>query len=122
MARPGWIDDAGRRARNRLQADASETVIGHCDWLADNLRWSGDDLLVVVHDWDSVTAGSEAVLAGFAAAWYSTISANELATVEDTEHFLAAYGDARGRQFSADELRRSWAAGVWTRTYDAKYQ
>jgi len=40
-------------------------ICGHCDWLADNLRWSGDDLLVV-HDWDSVTAGSKAVLAGFA--------------------------------------------------------
>src|SRR3984885_4811832 len=50
VAGPGWIDDAGRRARDRLQAGASETVIGHCDWLADNLRWSGDDLLVV-HDW-----------------------------------------------------------------------
>jgi hypothetical protein len=121
VAGPGWIDDAGRRARDRLQAGASETVIGHCDWLADNLRWSGDNLLVV-HDWDSVTADSEAVLAGFAAALYSTISANELATVEDTEHFLAAYGDARGRQFSAGELQRSWAAGVWTRAYDAKYQ
>ena len=33
-----------------------------------------------------------------------------------------AYGDARGRQFSADEIQRSWAAGVWTRAYDAKYQ
>jgi hypothetical protein len=121
VAGPGWIDDAGRRARDRLQAGGSETVIGHCDWLADNLRWRGDDLLVV-HDWDSVTADSEAVLAGFAAALYSTISANELATVEETEQFLSTYGDARGRQFSADELQRSWAAGVWTRAYDAKYQ
>ena len=118
---PGWIDGAGRRARDRLQAGASEAVIGHCDWLAGNLRWSGDNLLVV-HDWDSVTADSEAVLAGFAAALYSTVSAEELATVEETEQFLAAYGDARGRRFSEDELQRSWAAGVWTRAYDAKYQ
>jgi hypothetical protein len=71
VAGPGWIDGAGRRARDRLQAGASEAVIGHCDWLAGNLRWSGD---------------------------------------------------ARGRQFSADELQRSWAAGVWTRAYDAKCQ
>ncbi len=96
-------------------------VIGHCDWLAGNLRWSGDELLVV-HDWDSVTADSEAVLVGFAAALYSTVSADELATVEETERFLDAYRDARSRQFSADELERSWAAGVWTRAYDAKYQ
>jgi Phosphotransferase enzyme family len=118
---PAWIDHAGRRARDRMQAGVSEAVIGHCDWLASNLRWSGDHLLVV-HDWDSVVADSEAVLAGFAAALYSTVSANKPATVEETEQFLAAYGDARGRQFSADELERSWAAGVWTRAYDAKHQ
>jgi Phosphotransferase enzyme family len=116
-----WIDDAGRRARDRLRAGESDAVIGHCDWLAGNLRWNGDALLVV-HDWDSVTADSEAVLVGFAAALYSTLSADDLATVEDTERFLAAYCQARGREFSADELQRSWAAGVWTRAYDARYQ
>jgi Phosphotransferase enzyme family len=116
-----WIDDAGRRARDRLRAGESEAVIGHCDWLAGNLRWNGDALLVV-HDWDSVIADSEAVLVGFAAALYSTVDAQELATVENTEQFLDAYCQARGRTFSTDELQRSWAAGVWTRAYDAKYQ
>jgi hypothetical protein len=96
-------------------------VIGHCDWLAGNLRWSKDALLVV-HDWDSMTADSEAVLAGFAAALYSTVSADDLATVEETERFLVAYGYARGRALTTDELEWSWAAGVWTRAYDAKYQ
>jgi len=81
VAGPAWIDDTGRRARDRLRAGASEAVIGHCDWLAANLRWNGDKLLVV-HDWDSVTADSEAVLAGFAAALYSTVSVEQLATVE----------------------------------------
>jgi len=118
---PEWIDDAGRRARDRLRAGESEAVIGHCDWLAGNLRWAGD-VPLVVHDWDSVIADSEAVLAGFAAALYSTVDVDRLATVEDTERFLAAYCHARGREFSADELQRSWAAGVWTRAYDAKYQ
>jgi hypothetical protein len=121
VAGPQWIDDAGHQARDRLRAGGSETVIGHCDWLAGNLRWSGGALLVV-HDWDSVIADSEAVLAGFAAALFSTISADALATVEDTERFLAAYCHARGREFTAAELERSWAAGVWTRAYDAKCQ
>ena len=121
VAGPQWIDDAGSRARDRLRATESETVIGHCDWLADNLRWNGDALLVV-HDWDSMTADSEAVLVGYAAALYSTVSAHEVATVEDTERFLVAYCHARGRELSAGELERSWAAGVWTRAYDAKYQ
>jgi hypothetical protein len=120
-AGPQWIDDAGSRARDRLRAGASEAVIGHCDWLAGNLRWSGDELLVV-HDWDSTAADSEAVLVGFAAALYSAVNQDDLATVEETERFLEAYCDARDRAFSADELQRSWAAGVWTRAYDAKYQ
>lgn len=89
VAGPEWIGDAGRRARDRLRASDSEAVVGHCDWLAGNLRWSGEKLLVV-HDWDSMTADSEAVLVGFAAALYSTASADELATVEDTERFLLA--------------------------------
>jgi hypothetical protein len=116
-----WIDDAGRSARDRLRGSESEAVIGHCDWLAGNLRWS-DNTLLAVHDWDSMIADGEAVLVGFAAALYSTTSTDELATVEDTEQFLVAYCHARGRKFSADELERSWAAGVWTRSYDAKYQ
>jgi hypothetical protein len=121
VAGPQWIDDAGRQARDRLRAGGSEAVIGHCDWLASNLRWSGD-ALVVVHDWDSMTADSEPVLAGFAAALYSTVSANELATIRDTERFLIAYCQARGRKFTRNELERSWAAGVWTRAFDAKHQ
>ncbi|MGD0560505.1 MAG: phosphotransferase [Streptosporangiaceae bacterium] len=121
VAGPAWIDDTGRRARDRLRAGASQAVIGHCDWLAANLRWNGDKPLVV-HDWDSVTVGSEAVLAGLAAALYSTVSVKELATVEETQRFLVAYCDAHGRELSADELEQSWAAGVWTRAYDAKYQ
>jgi hypothetical protein len=76
----------------------------------------------VVHDWDSMTADSEDVLVGFAAALYSTVSADELATIEDTERFLVAYCRARGREFTPAELERSWAAGVWTRAYDAKCQ
>jgi hypothetical protein len=118
---PQWVDRAAGCARDRLRAGVGEAVIGHCDWLADNLRWRGDELLVV-HDWDSAAADSEAVLAGFAAALYSTVSPDELATVEETGRFLDAYCDARGQAFSADELQRSWAAGVWTRAYDAKYQ
>lgn len=118
---PHWIEDAGHHARDRLRAGGSEAVIGHCDWLAGNLRWSGGALLVV-HDWDSMVADSEAVLAGFAAALFSTVSADELATVAETEQFLAAYCQARGREFTPADLERSWAAGLWTRAYDAKCQ
>jgi hypothetical protein len=96
-----------------------EAVVGHCDRLADNVRWQGDELLVG-HDWDSAVADTEAVLAGFAAALYSTVSPDQLATVKETTRFLAAYCDARGHAFSRDELERAWAAGLWTRASDAK--
>jgi hypothetical protein len=119
-AGPEWMDRAGRDARDRLRAGGSEPVIGHCDWLAGNLRWTGDRLLVV-HDWDSAAADSEEVLAGFAAALYPADSLPDgHATVTGTERFLGAYGAARGRAFSAAELQRAWAAGVWTLAYDAK--
>ncbi|HEU5332152.1 MAG TPA: hypothetical protein VFU73_05305 [Actinocrinis sp.] len=118
---PAWLDDAGRRARDRLRAGVGEAVIGHCDWLATNLRWNGEEPLVV-HDWDSVIADSEAVLVGFAAALYSSVDANQLATVEETHQFLMAYRDAHGRELTADELEVAWAAGLWTRAYDAKCQ
>jgi hypothetical protein len=116
----GWIDEAGRRARDRLRVGGSEPVIGHCDWLADNLDWSRDRLLVV-HDWDSMISESEDILVGLAAALYSART-DELASVEETEKFLTAYCRARGRHFSPDERERAWAAGVWTRANDAKFQ
>ena len=116
-----WLDEVGGLARDRIRFGGSAAVIGHCDWLAGNLRWKGDELLVV-HDWDSVAVDSEAVLVGFAAALYSTGRADALATVEDTERFLLAYEQACGRRFSIDDRQRAWAAGVWTRAFDAKYQ
>jgi len=75
-----------------------------------------------VHDWDSTAADSEAVLGRLAAALFSSVSPDEHATVAETESFLDAYSYARGRAFSSDELRQSWAAGVCTRAYDAKCQ
>jgi Phosphotransferase enzyme family len=121
VAGPQWIDDAGRQARDRMRTGGSTAVIGHCDWLASNLRWNGDALLVV-HDWDSMTADSEDILTGFAAALYPAGTTDEQATIEDTERFIVAYGHARGRELTPGELERAWAAGVWTRAYDAKDQ
>jgi hypothetical protein len=113
---PGWIDAAGQAAWQRLQEGQDRAVIGHGDWFTDNLRWHGNRLLVAF-DWDSLIADSEAVIAGLAAAIYPA-----LATVTETRDFLTAYAAARGRPFSPGELQRCWAAGVWTRAFDAKKQ
>jgi len=61
------------------------------------------------------------VLVGFAAALFSTCNALELATVHETQQFLAAYCNARGREFSDDETERSWqrASGLGPTTPSA---
>jgi hypothetical protein len=90
---------------------------GHGDRFTDSLRWHGSRRLVA-HDWDSVIADSEAVIAGLAAAIYPAVAD----TVTETRDFLAAYAAARRRSFSPAELQRCRTAGVWTRAYDAKKQ
>ena len=76
----------------------------------------------MVHDWDSVTADSEAVLAGFAAALYSTVSVETAGHRRGNAAVPRGVPRCHGRELSADELELSWAAGVWTRAYDARYQ
>ena len=112
----GWIDAAGQAARQKLREGQDQAVIGHADWITDNLRWDGSRLRVA-YDWDSLIADSEAVIAGLAAAIYLYPA---LVTVTETREFLDAYAMARGRPFSPGELQRCWAAGVWTRAFDAK--
>lgn len=74
-----------------------------------------------MYDWDSVVAQPEAAIAGLAAAiWPSTGVPGEVATVRQTERFLEAYIDASGRGWTSDEVRAAWAAGLWTRAFDAK--
>jgi Phosphotransferase enzyme family len=112
----GWIDAAGQAARQKLREAQDPPVIGHGDWITDNLRWDGNRLRVA-YDWDSLIADGEAVIAGLAAAIYLYPA---LPTVTETRDFLDAYATARGRPFGPGELRRCWAAGVWTRAFDAK--
>src|SRR6185437_12073261 len=81
------LDAAGQAARQKLAEGHDPAVIGHCDWMTENLRWDGTRLLVA-YDWDS----------------------------------LFAYATARGRPFSPGELQRCWAAGLWTRAFDARKQ
>ena len=79
----------------------------------------------VVHDWDSVTAQPEAILAGeaaylFAATTFELDGQAPGATVEGTERFLVAFEQARGRAWSADEREAAWAAGLWVAAFHAR--
>jgi hypothetical protein len=116
-----WLDELARSVQRRLARHQAPAVIGHGDWEAQNLRWSGLDP-VVVHDWDSVIAAPEAIVVGLAAAvwaggfdpaiWHST--------VPQTNAFLETYQHAVGRWWSPDDLEVAWAAGLWVRAFNAK--
>ena len=120
VAVPGWLDEAGLRARERLGRYRAPRVIGHGDWHADNVLWSGSKLLVV-HDWDSVVHQPEAVVAGVAAAIFPASGACwQPATIAESEEFLDAYLRARSGPWAQDDIQAFWAATVWTRAFDAK--
>jgi hypothetical protein len=117
---PAWLDDAASAVRQRLAACRSVPLIGHGDWYGGNLRWIGDEVHAV-HDWDSLVAAPEAVIVGFAAAVFPALGGvGQEATIDESAGFLAAYQQARGRDFSADEYQESWAAGLWVLAFDAK--
>ncbi|GAA4249030.1 phosphotransferase family protein [Dactylosporangium darangshiense] len=119
-----WIDDTGARVRRRLAAFArteagQRRVVGHGDWEAQNLRWAGDEPLVV-HDWDSVTAAPEAVLVGLAAAVWPCGMVPRAATEQESAAFVEEYQRAAGRAWTAGEVEASWAAGLWVYAFNTK--
>ncbi|WP_433513007.1 hypothetical protein ACQP2T_56775 [Nonomuraea sp. CA-143628] len=115
---PAWLDDLGRRVRDRLLAVRHAPVIGHGDWESQNLRWQGRQLHAV-HDWDSVVSLPEPAIAGAAAAVFTeTGEPFEAATIEETDRFLEAYAEGLG--WGAEEHEVAWAAGLWVRAFNAK--
>ncbi len=120
-ATASWLDRVAEQVREQLRgAHGRSEVIGHLDWYAGNLGWTGDRL-TAVFDWDSVGVQPEFSVAGLAAAVWSVGSQPEsLPDVEESEAFLAAYAEARGRPWSPAELGGAWLAGLWLRCFDAK--
>jgi hypothetical protein len=115
-----WLDEIAEAVRTQLLALDRPAVIGHGDWYSQNLRWI-DRRLHVVHDWDSVVAQPEAAIAGQSAAiWPGTGLPGEVASVAQSEQFLTAYERLSGHSWTDNEVRAAWAAGLWTRAFDAK--
>ncbi|MFC7104177.1 phosphotransferase [Nonomuraea rubra] len=100
---PGWLDDLGRRVRERLLGTRLPAVVGHGDFESQNVWWRGGELLAV-HDWDSVVALPEPAVAGAAAAVFTeTGRAAERATVEESARFLECYVRARDVGWGREE-------------------
>ena len=120
---PPHIPATARRARARLLADgvrASGRVVGHGDLSGLNTRWHG--LHPIVHDWDSVVAMPEAVLAGSTAADHVSNDRTRLATLAQSDRFLVAYAAARGLSWTVTETEIAYAAGAWLAAYNAAFE
>ena len=115
------MNRAGQPVTDSEPSRRGSPIIGHGDWYTANLRWAGDGLLAAF-DWDSVIAAPESVIVGLAAAVYPATFAGTEASIDETQDFLDAYGSARARVFSDDELEQAWAAGLWNRSFDTKKQ
>lgn len=117
---PAWLDRSAQHVRRALHAYAAAPVVGHGDFESQNIRWSGRTPLVV-HDWDSVIAQPEAVVVGLAAAvWPAQGRPGQSASVSQTEDFLTAYEQARGRGWTNADRQAAWTAGLWVRLFNAK--
>ena len=111
--RIGWVDDLAAEARAMLRGAALPLVVGHADWVPQNVWWTRTGAPHAVHDWDSLALLPEAAVAGVGAALHRTG-----ATVDESHAFLSAYAGVR--RWSDHERRIAWAAGLWTLLFDAK--
>ncbi|MET8474013.1 hypothetical protein ABZY90_31245 [Streptomyces sp. NPDC006422] len=75
-----------------------------------------------MHDWDSLAWQPEAALVGAASGAFSSESPPTLAPVESSAAFLAAYEEARGHGFTAEEREIAWAAGLWVAVHNARWE
>ncbi|HOC12332.1 MAG TPA: hypothetical protein PKJ61_00440 [Propionicimonas sp.] len=120
---PDWVRRVAAAARERLLAEdhgaaTLPAVVGHSDLNGLNVRWLDGP---IVHDWDSLAARPECVLAGIVAVNHvEGPNAGAIAAVESTEACLRHY--QHDRQFSAVELELAWAAGVWVAAYNAAFE
>ncbi|GAA2215222.1 hypothetical protein GCM10009850_106890 [Nonomuraea monospora] len=117
---PGWLDDLGRRVRERLLGARPAPVVGHGDFESQNVWWRGEELLAV-HDWDSAVALPEPAVAGAAAAVFTETGRSAVrAGVEESARFLECYVRARGAVWGREEWGVAWGAGLWVRAFNAK--
>ena len=125
---PPAVHELAGRARARLRrADVSTlpVVVGHGDLEAQNCHWvggHGEPERLVVHDWDSVVAAPEAVIAGNTGLSFASVADDAIATIEETEQVLTAYADTREHPWSALESEVAWATGAWVAAYNAAFE
>lgn len=128
-AMPVHVRATAARAQERLLRDdvrALPAVVGHGDLSGINVRWhdgpDGPASDPLVHDWDSVVARPEAILAGCAAADHVSTDRCRLATIDASARFLERYAEERGLLWTESEREAAWAAGAWVAAYNAAFE
>ena len=76
----------------------------------------------MIHDWDSVVAMPEAVLAGNSAFTYVSVLDCEISSMAQNDEFLAAYAAERGLEWTELEWQVAHAAGAWVGAYNAAFE
>jgi hypothetical protein len=106
-------------ARDRLRSADLPWVLGHSDLNGHNVKWVGSH--PVVHDWDSIVARPEAVLAGILAVNHVELPGRGAITpLAESDAALGLYQERR--PMTSDEVEVAWAAGVWVAAYNASFE
>jgi hypothetical protein len=119
-----WIDELALSARQELEFDDSDRVIGHLDWRVGNTGFRGAEM-TAIYDMDSVGLASEAFVVGCAAATFSTDwnkPNGALPSVPEMMDFVDEYEQARSKPFDAGELEVIDAANLLIISYGARCQ
>jgi hypothetical protein len=119
------LDELARVSKAVLcAAGRTDSIIGHADWEAQNLRFE-NDRLAMVYDWDSLVVDHETVIAGMASAVFPARSEPRLGDVPteaEQDAFLTDYQDIAGHVFTQVETTLAVAAASWITAYNARLQ
>jgi hypothetical protein len=96
-------------------------VIGHSDWVCQNLRFAHGEV-VASYDWDSLIGQSEAVLAGFSGGSYTegSTAGGNAPSPEEVAAFLVDYDGSLERRFTGEQQVLAAAAATWVIAYNAR--
>jgi len=116
-----WLDQLAREAAGVLQQAQYPAVVGHGDWVCQNMRFHRSTL-VAAFDWDSLIQAPEPVIAGLSAGAYTEggTDGGGAPSPEEVALFLADYDAQRDIRFSAAEQALASAAAAWVIGYNAR--
>jgi hypothetical protein len=132
-----WLEDAAARVRVRVAGCDGPLRIGHLDFETHNMRWHdpadargtasaggpGPTLAALrsLDDWDSLGVAPEPLIVGQAAGTFSaTRDRFTDPTVAQSAEYVARWLATSGRTWSRDEHELAWAAGLWTKLFNAQ--